>query len=79
MVNTTTPDLQLSAGGVSGAIYKKAGPVIMTECKNSAPNGIQHGQIVATSAGKINVRAIFHGSCGGWDGGQGKSEKVFIM
>lgn len=45
-------------GGVDGAIHRAAGPEIMQECRKF--NGCATGSAVATSAGKLKAKHIFH-------------------
>lgn len=45
-------------GGVDGAIHRAGGPSIMAECRKIG--GCPTGKAVATTAGKLSARYIFH-------------------
>ncbi len=56
-------------GGVDGAIHRAAGPTIMAETRERYPEGCPTGSAVATSAGKLPVKKIFHAVGPRWRGG----------
>ena len=73
IVNTTSHKFELNSGGVSSALYQRAGAIIQQECTNNIPNPCHAGDIVVTSGGNLpGVSNIFHGHCGSWDGGKVK-------
>lgn len=57
IVNAANNDLQLG-GGVAGAIRRKAGPAIQTEC--DAIGSIPLGGAAITSGGKLKARYVIH-------------------
>jgi O-acetyl-ADP-ribose deacetylase (regulator of RNase III) len=63
IVNAANSSL-LGGGGVDGAIHRRGGPAIRTEClelrKTSHTEGLPAGQAVATSAGDLDVRWVIH-------------------
>lgn len=64
-------------GGVDGAIHRAAGPRLMQETGRLHPNGCPTGSAVATSAGDLPARFVFHAVGPVWRGGQqGESDKL---
>jgi len=62
-------------GGVDGAIHRAAGPALMQETARLYPDGCPTGQAVATSAGQLAARYVFHAVGPVWKGGrQGEPE-----
>lgn len=56
-------------GGVDGAIHRAAGPQLMQETREKYPDGCSPGSAVATGAGKLNARYVFHTVGPVWGGG----------
>jgi len=54
----------LGGGGVDGAIHRRGGPEILTECRQLRatryPDGLPAGQAVATTAGSLPARWVIH-------------------
>ncbi|WP_145363993.1 macro domain-containing protein [Stratiformator vulcanicus] len=64
-------------GGVDGAIHKAAGPEIMAETDRRYPEGCPTGSAVATTAGKLNAKYVFHAVGPRWrGGGDGEEQKL---
>jgi O-acetyl-ADP-ribose deacetylase (regulator of RNase III) len=65
-------------GGVDGAIHDAAGPEIMKELQRRYPDGCPTGSAVATTAGQLAARHIFHAVGPVWQGG-GKKESQLLQ
>jgi O-acetyl-ADP-ribose deacetylase (regulator of RNase III) len=54
----------LGGGGVDGAIHRRGGPEILTDCqrvrRDRYPDGLPTGQAVATTAGRLKARWVIH-------------------
>jgi O-acetyl-ADP-ribose deacetylase (regulator of RNase III) len=62
-------------GGVDGAIHRAAGPSLMHETARLYPEGCPTGRAVATAAGNLTARHVFHAVGPVWKGGrQGEPE-----
>jgi O-acetyl-ADP-ribose deacetylase (regulator of RNase III) len=63
IVNAANSSL-LGGGGVDGAIHRKGGPEILTECeelrRSTYPVGLPTGMAVATTAGNLPARWVIH-------------------
>ena len=57
IVNAANSQLILG-GGVAGAIRRKGGPAIQTECNKKAP--IDVGQAVLTTGGDLKAKYVIH-------------------
>lgn len=76
LLNTTSKDLDFSKGAISKSISQAAGRELQAECQSKYPDGIQHGQVIATSGYRLHCRKVYHGSVQKWDRGAGNSERV---
>jgi O-acetyl-ADP-ribose deacetylase (regulator of RNase III) len=64
-------------GGVDGAIHRKGGPAVMEETRAKYPEGCAVGSVVATGAGKLPARYVFHAVGPVWRGGRsGEAESL---
>lgn len=68
IVNAANTDLA-GGGGVDGAIHRAAGPTLMKETEELYPDGCATGSAVATSAGNLKARYVFHAVGPWWNGG----------
>jgi len=63
IVNAANSSL-LGGGGVDGAIHRRGGPAILTEClelrKTRYTEGLPAGQAVVTTAGDLDARWVIH-------------------
>jgi O-acetyl-ADP-ribose deacetylase (regulator of RNase III) len=65
-------------GGVDGAIHAAGGPSLMAETRVRYPDGCDTGSAVATQAGKLSAKFVFHAVGPVWAGGQ-ESETAFLQ
>lgn len=64
-------------GGVDGAIHAAGGPSIMQETRRHYPEGCATGNAVATTAGELPAKFVFHAVGPIWKGGrQGEPEQL---
>ncbi|HET6422042.1 MAG TPA: macro domain-containing protein [Planctomycetaceae bacterium] len=56
-------------GGVDGAIHRRGGPSLMEETRRRYPLGCPAGDAVATAAGHLPAKAVFHAVGPVWRGG----------
>ena len=74
IVNAANAELA-GGGGVDGAIHRAAGPSLMQATAAQYPNGCPTGSAVATAAGSLPCRFVFHAVGPRWRGGtKGESE-----
>ena len=50
----------MNKGQASKGLLKTGGDGIQTECDSKFPNGITHGEVAATSPGKLSCKELFH-------------------
>ncbi len=56
-------------GGVDGAIHRAGGPLLMQQTNERYPEGCPTGHAVATDAGNLKARRVFHAVGPVWRGG----------
>ena len=56
-------------GGVDGAMHRAAGSTLMEETKSRYPQGCPTGDAVATAAGELRAKYVFHAVGPMWRGG----------
>lgn len=76
IVNAANAELA-GGGGVDGAIHHAAGPALMEETDSRYPEGCPTGSAVATGAGNLPARHVFHAVGPVWRGG-GRGEPELL-
>lgn len=61
-------------GGVDGVLHQAAGPALMEETRRRYPDGCPTGSAVATRAGRLGARHVFHAVGPVWQGGEAGEE-----
>ncbi len=76
IVNAANTSL-LGGGGVDGAIHRAGGKEILEDCKRirSKQGGINTGEAVITTAGKLKAKKVIHTAGPVWNGGNSKEEE----
>ena len=68
IVNAANASLA-GGGGVDGAIHRRGGPTIMQETNVKYPSGCPTGNAVASGAGNLKAKFVFHAVGPRWGGG----------
>lgn len=76
LVNAANSELMVG-GGVDGAIHRAGGPAILEEIQQRYPQGCPTGSAVATTAGQLPAKLVFHAVGPVWRGGQ-KGERALL-
>lgn len=66
LVNSVGRDLDLTRGAVSIYMLQEGGNEIMSDCRRQHPTGVDYGEIVQTTPGKLQCKAIYHFSVPPW-------------
>ncbi|XP_032801823.2 protein mono-ADP-ribosyltransferase PARP14-like [Petromyzon marinus] len=72
IINTTSANMKMDSGGVSSAIFRKAGPTLQTLVDTAIQGqSISSGKIVKTDVTGLNLQcqALYHTTLGSWDNG----------
>jgi O-acetyl-ADP-ribose deacetylase len=69
IANAANSALQ-GGGGVDGAIHRSGGPEIMADLSQKHPEGCPTGRAVASVAGQLSARYVFHAVGPVWRGGR---------
>ncbi len=75
IVNAANSELA-GGGGVDGAIHRAAGPSVLEETKLRYPLGCPPGDAVASKAGALRVKHLFHAVGPVWRGGQQRESEL---
>lgn len=74
IVNAANSEIRIG-GGVDGAIHRAGGPAIIRDIEARYPHGCPTGQAIATTAGQLSAKHVFHAVGPVWRGGhQGEPE-----
>ena len=63
-------------GGVDGAIHRAGGPEILAETAARYPDGCPTGSAVATGAGRLAAKHVFHAVGPIWKGGRSGEDQL---
>lgn len=80
IVNSTRTEMYLeTAGSLSKAISKAAGPSLQAECRKEYPDGFALDDVAVTAGHALPCQNIYHVGLLPWDGGKGDSVKVTTL
>jgi len=75
IVNAANASLA-GGGGVDGAIHRRGGSAIMRETDEKYPNGCPTGSAVASGAGNLKAKFVFHAVGPRWRGGNANEPEL---
>jgi O-acetyl-ADP-ribose deacetylase (regulator of RNase III) len=75
IVNAANASLA-GGGGVDGAIHRHGGPSIMRETDEKYPDGCPTGSAVASGAGNLKAKFVFHAVGPRWKGGKANESEL---
>ena len=77
IVNAANSDLA-GGSGVDGAIQLAGGPEIMADTKRRYPDGCETGSAVASTAGNLSAKFVFHAVGPVWKGGRSGESELLV-
>lgn len=75
IVNAANSDLA-GGGGVDGAIHRAGGRSLMQQTRERYPEGCPTGHAVATDAGRLRAKHVFHAVGPVWRGGSANEREL---
>lgn len=75
IVNAANASLA-GGGGVDGAIHRRGGQTIMQETNDKYPTGCPTGSAVASGAGNLKAKFVFHAVGPRWKGGMVNEQEL---
>lgn len=77
IVNAANSELA-GGSGVDGAIHAAGGPSIMEETQRLYPDGCETGSAVASTAGNLSAKFVFHAVGPVWQGGRSGEAELLV-
>ena len=77
IVNAANPELA-GGSGVDGAIHAAGGPEILKDTQRRYPDGCETGSAVASTAGNLSAKFVFHAVGPVWQGGRSGESELLV-